>query len=268
LTFHFLIRCEFWVNRLYVLKNSKKQGRSKKLNLFPQDHCLICNERIRPPIGWSAIFSAEKEQPICPACEKKFEQITGDTCRICSRPFRLLDEKFRNGDLCYDCFRWEDDGEWQGFLDKNHSLFLYNDFLKEVIARFKFRGDYVLAKVFVEFFKEKLSKIEADLFVPIPLSEERLYERGFNQAAALLKESSIPASEILTRIHSEKQSKKSRTERIHLPQVFQLSPEVQFQGKKVVLIDDIYTTGSTLRHAAKLLKEAGAVSVQSVTLAR
>lgn len=238
------------------------------MNLFPQDYCLICNERIRPSVGWSAIFSADKEQLICPSCKKKFEQITGETCRICSRPFALLEAKFRDGDLCHDCFRWEDDREWRGLLDINHSLFLYNDFLKEVITRFKFRGDYVLVKIFVEFFKEKVANIDTDLFVPIPLSEERLYERGFNQAEALLKESGIPASEILTRMHSEKQSKKSRTERIHLPQVFQLTPEVDLEDKKVVLIDDIYTTGSTLRHAAKLIKETGAASVQSLTLAR
>ncbi|WP_308167083.1 phosphoribosyltransferase family protein [Bacillus sp. ISL-40] len=69
-------------------------------------------------------------------------------------------------------------------------------------------------------------------------------------------------------MHSEKQSKKSRSERIHLSQVFQVNPNVDLAGKKVILIDDIYTTGSTLRHAAKLLKVAGAASIQSLTLAR
>ncbi|WP_066368947.1 ComF family protein [Neobacillus fumarioli] len=238
------------------------------MDLFPQDYCFVCHEPIRPTIGWKAIFSKEKASYICPPCQSKFETIIGETCRICCRPFARLDEKFRDGDLCHDCFRWEKDEHWKGLLDKNHSLFLYNEFLKEVIARFKFRGDYVLAKIFVEFFRNKLDEIKADFYVPIPLSKERLYERGFNQAAALLSETGLPATEILTRIHSEKQSKKSRTERIHLLQVFQLTPSVQLQEKKVVLIDDIYTTGSTLRHAAKLLKEAGAASVQSITLAR
>jgi competence protein ComFC len=238
------------------------------MNPFPQDRCLLCHEIILPSVGWRAIFSKEKRPLLCPTCEGKFEKIEGETCWICSRPFAHVDEKFRSGDLCHDCVRWEGDDEWQGYLNKNNSIFLYNDFIKEVIARYKFRGDYVLAKVFAEFFREELQKKNADLFVPIPLSEERLYERGFNQAHALLIESGLPPSPILSRIHSEKQSKKTRSERIHIPQVFQLSENLSLDGKKIILIDDIYTTGSTLRHAAKLLKEAGAECIESLTLAR
>ncbi|CAH2716871.1 Putative ribose-phosphate pyrophosphokinase [Neobacillus rhizosphaerae] len=238
------------------------------MNPFPQDHCLICHEIIRPTIGWRAIFSIETEHLICQPCERKLERIEGETCRICCRPFHLIDEKFRKGDLCHDCFRWEEDVEWQGFLEKNTSLFLYNDFLKEVIAKFKFRGDYVLAKVFAQFFTKKLDQLAPAILVPIPLSEVRLYERGFNQAVALLVESGFVPSEILTRIHSEKQSKKSRLERIHLQQVFKVDTEITLEGQRIVLIDDIYTTGSTVRHAAKLLKRAGAASIQSLTIAR
>ncbi|MDQ0199056.1 ComF family protein [Neobacillus ginsengisoli] len=235
---------------------------------FPQDRCLLCHEIILPSVGWRAIFSKEKRHLLCPTCEGKLEKIEGETCRICSRPFAQVDEKFRSVDLCHDCVRWEGDCEWQGYLNRNNSIFLYNDFIREVIARYKFRGDYVLAKVFAEFFREKLEEMKADLFVPIPLSEERLYERGFNQAHALLIESGLTPSPILSRIHSEKQSKKTRSERIHLPQVFQLSESLNLDGKKIILIDDIYTTGSTLRHAAKLLKGAGAESIESLTLAR
>lgn len=214
------------------------------------------------------MVSIEKEQPICSTCENKLEKIEGETCQICSRPFILLDEKFRHGDLCHDCKRWEDDSEWQGFLDKNISLFLYNDFLKEVLGKFKFRGDYALVKVFAEIMKDKLTKMAPDLFVPIPLSDERLYERGFNQSEALLAESGFAPSGIITRIHSEKQSKKSRSERIHLPQVFKICNDVNLKDKNILIIDDIYTTGSTLRHAAKLLKGAGAAAIQSITIAR
>lgn len=238
------------------------------MNLFRQDRCLICHEPILPSIGWRPLFSVEREQVICLGCEGKLEKIEGETCLICGRPFQLLDERFRIEDLCHDCFRWEEDPEWQGYLEKNHSIFLYNDFLKELIAKFKFRGDYTLAKVFIHYIIEKLAKIEWDLLIPIPLSTDRLYERGFNQAAALITVSGFAPAEILTRIHSEKQSKKSRKERIHLPQVFQVESNIDLQTKKVVIIDDVYTTGSTLRHAAKLLQAAGATSIQSLTIAR
>ncbi|MDN3019026.1 ComF family protein [Paenibacillus sp. BSR1-1] len=238
------------------------------MNLFLQDRCLICHELIRPSISWRAMISVEKEHSICTACESKLEKIEGETCHICCRPFIYLDEKFRHGNLCNDCTRWEEDPEWQGFLDKNISLFLYNDFLKEVLAKFKYRGDYALVKVFSELMKDKLIKMEPDLFVPIPLSDERLYERGFNQAKAILLVSGFTPSEIITRIHTEKQSKKSRSERIHLPQVFKLCQDLNLKDKNIVIIDDIYTTGSTLRHAARLLKGAGAAAIQSLTIAR
>lgn len=238
------------------------------MNLFPQPRCLICHEMIIPTIGWGPLLSAEKEQLVCSTCEGKLEKVEGDSCRICSRPFLHLDGQFRHGNLCHDCLRWEEDPAWSSYLDKNESIFQYNHFIKDVIARFKFRGDYIIAKVFSEPIRQTIAKLDYDLLIPIPLSEERLYERGFNQAEALLHASGFPSTSLLTRIHSEKQSKKTRAERIHFPQVFQISAEINLEGKKVILMDDIYTTGSTLRHAAKLLKGAGAKHIQSLTLAR
>nr|WP_276532455.1 phosphoribosyltransferase family protein [Cytobacillus horneckiae] len=116
--------------------------------------------------------------------------------------------------------------------------------------------------------REKLDRLNYDFLVPIPLSPERKYERGFNQSEALINALGRQPLSILTRIHSEKQSKKSRNERISLPQVFQLTDSAAIQDKCLVIIDDIYTTGSTLRHAAKLLKESGAKEVTSLTIAR
>lgn len=230
--------------------------------------CLLCHDTIYEAMGWRTIFLPVKERLICSTCEKRLERIEGETCRICSRPFSLIDDKFRHGDICHDCLRWEEDSEWHGFLEKNTSIFHYNEFFKEIMAKYKYRGDYVLSKAFAKYFKDELQKTKFDFYLPIPLSEERLYERGFNQAEALIRESGFIPTCILTRIHTEKQSKKSRKERIHFPQVFQLHSDVPLNGKRVVLIDDIYTTGSTLRHAAKLLKEEGVESVISVTLAR
>jgi competence protein ComFC len=231
-------------------------------------NCLICHNIIQTKIGWNALISTEKETWICPICEGKLQKINGETCRICCRSFRSIDDQFRNGDLCYDCVRWEEDPMWGGFLEKNISIFQYNDFFKEILARFKFRGDYLLSKVFADSLMNTLHTMDANLFVPIPLSDERLYERGFNQAEAILMEAVFSPAHLLTRVHSEKQSKKTRSERIHLPQVFQIFDEINLEDKKIVLIDDVYTTGSTLRHAAKLLQRAGAESIRSITLAR
>ncbi|MEK3992172.1 ComF family protein [Robertmurraya sp. FSL R5-0851] len=228
--------------------------------------CLYCGEGIIPAIGWGNLFSREEAVLLCDKCTKQLVPIEGDCCVRCSRPFEGLAEEFRKGEYCYDCVRWEEDIEWMGILERNVSLYEYNDFLKGVISRYKFRGDYVLS----EFLCKGLKKVinEYDLFVPIPLSNERLYERGFNQAEALIMEAGFTPTLVLKRAHTEKQSKKSREERIHLSNIFKLDSVKEIVGKKVLLIDDIYTTGSTLMHAGKLLKQHGALSVSSFTVAR
>ena len=186
------------------------------------EYCLICFARIISKMGWNDLISEEKEQTICSICKAKLEEIKGETCRICGRPFDRLDARFIRGDTCYDCVRWEEDSEWGSCLVNNQSLFLYNAFLQETIARYKFRGDYTLARIFSEGLLQKFTGLQADLIVPIPLSPERLQERGFNQAEALLNEANLQVTNILKRIHSEKQSKKSRKERIHVQQVSNL----------------------------------------------
>ncbi|UXH43420.1 ComF family protein [Rossellomorea vietnamensis] len=229
-------------------------------------NCLNCNSEVEEVWSWRGLFYREP-QFLCQECESQLEKIEGVRCWGCSRSLEPLPLSLVKGEICLDCHRWELDPEWKGILHKNDSLYHYNDFLKLYLARYKYRGDHALAKAFSHTIKSFLTKIEYDLIIPIPLSSERLYERGFNQSTALLEESEVRPSHILTRLHSEKQSKKTRAERLRQVQVFQLA-ECDVKGKSILLFDDIYTTGTTLRQAAKLLKEAGADEVSSLTLAR
>lgn len=210
----------------------------------------------------------DKTPKICGGCNENFSSITGEICEVCGRPFAFLEAEFRAGSVCVDCKRWEEDERWSGTLDQNRSLYRYTDFTKDIIAKFKFRGDYVLAEIFAEELRQALQAFQFDYIVPIPLSEERLYERGFNQAEALITTAGYKPTHLLSRIHTEKQSKKSRSERIYLQQVFKLDTDLNLNSKTIVLVDDIYTTGSTLRHAAKILKDNGAAKVYSFTLSR
>lgn len=230
--------------------------------------CLYCAEIITPVVSWGALFSRQVDELLCERCEEQLVRVEGECCVRCCRPFKGLAEEFRKGELCYDCVRWEQDPEWSGVLCRNISLYVYNDFLKEIISRYKFRGDYVLARIFVIELKKVINNLQYDLFVPVPLSEERLYERGFNQSEALIMEAGLTPTFVLKRTHSEKQSKKSRGKRIHLEEVFKFVEAGDVVGKKVVLVDDIYTTGSTLIHAGKILKQHGALVVSSITVAR
>jgi competence protein ComFC len=238
------------------------------MSLWKSAHCLICHEEMEPEVSWNMLFGKEEAKKVCGKCDQQFSIIKGETCSVCGRPFANLDIEYRHGSLCQDCIRWEENEKWAGILDKNIALFNYNDFTKEIISRFKFRGDYVLAEAFASELRKAVEEIKYDFIVPIPLSEERLYERGFNQAEAIIKTTAHEPTPLLSRIHTEKQSKKSRKERIHLEQVFKLEAQQDLTSKTILLIDDIYTTGSTLRHAAKLLKENRAAKVYSLTLAR
>lgn len=233
------------------------------------EFCLYCHTELIPAISWSTLFTVDIPVYLCPECEGRLQRIEGKTCEICHRPMEQLRAQFVAGDRCTDCERWEEDPDWRGLLKRNYSLYAYNDFIKEIISQFKFRGDYILAKAFSEKIRQASKKMDYDLIVPVPLSSERQYERGFNQSEALILEAGFKPTPVLQRIHGEKQSKKTRHERIHLEKVFQIKKDVNLTGKNLLLIDDIYTTGSTLRHAAKVLVEAaGAQSVSSLTIAR
>jgi competence protein ComFC len=230
-----------------------------------EEVCLYCHGKIISTFGWGDLLKASEMELLCKDCLGQLQRIERDHCDICFRPFTTLEPQYRIEKRCLDCIRWEEEADYKGILTKNYSLYQYNQFLKEIIAKFKYRGDYELVKIFKKDLRKLIRKINPNDIIPIPLSRERLHERGFNQAEALIVESGYQPKNILTRIHSEKQSKKSRQDRIHLQQVFQATTSI---SGKVILVDDIYTTGSTLRHAAKTLKEAGANEIISITVAR
>lgn len=239
--------------------------------------CLICHQPIAQTISWHHLFSLEShlQTPICVQCNQKLEYITGEQCRICSRPFSKLPSEYRNQDICYDCLRWEQDHGWKGILTQNNSIFYYNDFLKELLGQYKFRGDHELVKIFaphiLKKFKQTFDQNNPPIIIPIPLSPERLYERGFNQAFSLATLLNFPIEDILTRTHTEKQSKKTRSERILKQSPFLLKLSIdphKYKNKSFLLIDDIYTTGTTLRQAAKVLHSFSPKSICSLTLAR
>ncbi|MFC2947265.1 ComF family protein [Virgibacillus sediminis] len=158
-------------------------------------------------------------------------------------------------------------------MDWNHSLFTYNSAIKEMVAAWKYRGDYQIGSIFkaamTTSYQRKFSTIHKDhkemLAVPIPLSQERMNERGFNQAQMLAEYLPLKTASVLTRHHGEKQSKKSRAERVGTKNPFEVKRQL---NKPVVLVDDIYTTGTTLRHAAELLKQNDCPAVYSLTLIR
>ncbi|WLR41493.1 phosphoribosyltransferase family protein [Bacillus carboniphilus] len=173
--------------------------------------------------------------------------------------------------ICRDCLEWNNNDLWKNTLRQNRSVFTYNMFMKDVLATFKYRGDAELVNCFEQPFLEGFKKYYSHKkyqVVPIPISPERLRERGFNQALLLAKLLKKPIFEPLGKRNSLKQSKKTKKERIDLKDLYILPSYPSINGYDILLVDDLYTTGSTLRHASKILKMNGASSVDSLTLIR
>ncbi|WP_077624758.1 ComF family protein [Sediminibacillus massiliensis] len=226
-------------------------------------YCLWCDTEIILEVSWVNLLYPDPLKPLCKICEKELHFLKGELCRKCGRESR--------DKICPDCLYWEKDGEWRDLLAFNQSVFAYNERMQEMLAKWKYRGDYVLKECFACAFKEKYKSAfpkqlrKEAWIVPVPLSEQRLHERGFNQAEALASLLEKPVHQLLSRTNGEKQSKKTRRERLGSENPFKLEQAVD---RPVILIDDIYTTGVTLRHAARVLKESGCPEVYALTLAR
>ncbi|MCQ6264407.1 ComF family protein [Fictibacillus sp. WQ 8-8] len=236
------------------------------------NYCMYCDEGFYETVSWSFVLGIAGDMHFCEECSSSLERIEGEICEICGRSFSLFPEQYRQENRCNDCIRWEEDDNWRGVLVKNRSLYVYNDFLKELISRLKYRGDAELVKGFrQELRKIYLHEFKGFVVVPVPLSQERHYERGFNQAQLLAELLGVDVVHALKRVlHEKKQSKKSRQERLEMKEtIFELAVDAKLtKGKCVVLVDDVYTTGATLRQAARVLKEASALQVSSMTLGR
>ena len=202
-------------------------------------NCLICsNEFIEKP-SWSSLFMIKQPQVICDKCQNKFEQAEMKDYR-----------KDWEGTI------------FEGALDSITSIYCYNEFIKDVLHQYKFLQDVELAKIFQEDFVHL--KSEPALIVPIPMHPEKLKERTFAQVDELLIAADIPFTQPLQKTMNTTQGKKSKLERTQSEILFTVTENVA--GKSILLIDDLYTTGTTLHHAAYVLKQSGATSVNALTV--
>ncbi|MFK7694760.1 ComF family protein [Paenibacillus sp. HJGM_3] len=174
----------------------------------------------------------------------------------------------------------------------NRSAVRYTDAVKPWLARFKYRGDERLKHLFVDMLESTYHRhynprsgslsTQIDFLTYVPVSRERFEERGFNQAQLLAEELGlrlrIPVVPTLLRSkHTGKQSYKTREARFEdLKDAFVIHPEAQkriftnlpYRPICIVVIDDVYTTGSTLNHCAKVISQHLPARVYGLTWAR
>ncbi|TDL32589.1 ComF family protein [Jeotgalibacillus sp. S-D1] len=226
--------------------------------------CLICHVAILQEICWKDFFTPRKADTLCNACSSELKPINFNAiCTACSRPSP------HTIPACADCQQWAKHPLYHGVLHQNRSLYSYNHPLKELIKRFKYDRDYLIASCFSAKLNAVVSLMPPyDVIAPIPLHDKRLKERTFNQSEALLIEAGLAYENLLicSNFSSSHQAQKGKKERHLTDNPFTV--KTRLEGQSILLIDDLYTTGTTIRHAAYTLKQAGAGKVCSITVGR
>lgn len=218
--------------------------------------CQVCQEPMQLKRRFTEIIFLKKdEHPICQSCTQRFEYIDSEHCPQCY--------KNRGSESCLDCIAWAN----RGHLVSHQSLYRYNQAMKEYFSQFKFQGDYLLGSQFKQELKKALLLYKEYTIVPIPISEERRQTRRFNQVEALLNAAQVSYRSLLEKKDTLAQSSKSKQERLQVRQCFTLKEGVKIP-QKVLIVDDIYTTGQTIYLAKILLQQHGVSEIKSFSLAR
>jgi len=228
------------------------------LDLLYPPRCEACGRLRREALCAECLAAIERiERPLCQVCGEAFDPLAQAAprcaeCRARRRPFSLA-----------------------------RTAAYYHGPLADAIRRFKYHGQVVLARPLGRIMLEALSGSAADLHVrwvdvicPVPLHLLRFKERGFNQSELLAGEVAAafgrPLRPLLERTRPTAPQvdlpAPSRAANVHgafAPRLVEV-----IKGKRVLLVDDLYTTGATLSECARVLRRAGAAEVRVFTLAR
>jgi len=270
--------------------------------LFPT-RCLVCGSFFHPvdhkgypscgkDFQGGGVFSRDRtfifnmlmESFLCPACSKGFSPVESPLCLKCGAMFRS-----REGDdhLCGPCL------SSTKRYRKARAVGIYDKTLRPLIHCFKYKEKIQLANplekllfaLFINFYYKEGNDGEegTDLVVPVPLHVRRFRKRGFNQAFFLIRnwvgmaqalDMNLPFFEIGRDIlvrnkWTEPQVGLDRDKRrLNMKDAFSLSDSERVKGKRILLVDDVYTTGATVDECAKILMGGGAKYVDVLTLAR
>ena len=202
--------------------------------------------------------------PKCPFCQKILEEPRAPLCPECRPKLPWLEGKA--GERRID------------FADGCYSPLAYRDGVPQAVHRYKFSRVRALGKPFAALMAQCLSDRlpeGADLLCWAPLSKKRLRERGFDQAELLAREVgrllSVPAEPTLEKTRNtapQSELEEASARRANAQGAYSLLPGAGLTGRRVVLVDDVVTSGATLSACAALLRQAGAERVYCLTLAQ
>lgn len=212
---------------------------------------------------------------VCPFCGD--ETPGGVVCADCNKSLiapmfcEKCGEHVSEGSrVCIEC------KEIERLFDRNYSVYRYENHVAASIKRFKFNNAKYLATDFAKLLAKKFAdvNIDVDIVTCVPSTKQRIKERGYNQAAEMAKGFAnvveLPFVEALIKTkETPHQIELSKAERLkNLAGSFSVVDKWLIKGKNVLIIDDVFTTGSTMSACAKVLKKAGANKVYCLTLAK
>ena len=221
--------------------------------------CLLCGKVI------------QSENSLCPDCFENISFITKPYCQHCGMPLDgSKDDVFEL--TCLNCLNKKP------LFRLCRSAIKYDEFSKKLLLDFKF-ADHIENKLLLArwlFFAGKdIFKAGIDFIIPVPLHYTRLLQRKYNQSAMLASELSklclIPVDyKVLKKIRYTKPQIKcsGKNRKSNIKNAFEVVNPDKIKGKRVLLIDDVYTTGSTMQECIKVLKKAKVKSVDVLTVAR
>ncbi len=222
------------------------------LNILFPEKCPVCGNR----------SDSHRVAPICTECWHLIHPYEGPKCGKCGNPL-ISDTSI----TCHECITDEP------AFESAASFGLYNGALKKAINLLKYYGLKRLSKPLSELLLQN-GIPQADAVIPVPLHEKRLRHREFNQSALIAhtvaKESGIPLEldALVKTKDTEPQVGLSYKGRIkNISRAFEVKNKKLIEGKNILLIDDVITTGATVRECSKTLKKAGAAQIRVLTLA-
>ena len=229
----------------------------------------LLSELIFPSLCLLCSHPAETKMPLCSRCLEKLEWLRDNCCQICGLGFAPTSPAH----LCGKC---------QLKPPSYHlarAVVKFEEPAVEIVHRFKYQREFAflawMSDEMARVYQEQFAPLDFDLIIPVPLHWQRLLKRGYNQsqllARFLAKKINLPlASSVLVRTqNTPPQVGLSRNQREkNLKKAFLVKKPSWIQGKKVLLIDDVITTGATIQEASKTLKRAGAELVGVLAFAR
>lgn len=215
------------------------------VNLFFPRCCPVCDDIVTPAGSL-----------ICPGCQGQLHRVQGPRCKKCGKELLLSDAEY-----CLDCTRQ------QRSFDYGIALYHYNEAAAKSMGMIKYKNK----REYLDFYSRRmaadlgrqLQAMGAQAFIPVPVHPSRKRQRGFNQAEELAKRLAaltgiFCCSDVLVRVKKTEPQKAltSRQRLQNLEQAFAVNP-LPPGLRRVILVDDIYTTGSTVEACSRVLKKAG-----------